>query len=405
MRKGLKRLKGGITAVPGVKAAGVHCGIKKKGGDLALIFCERDATAAGVFTSNQVQAAPVRFSRQQIRTGKIRAIVANSGNANACTGAQGYRDACKMAEVTAACLGVSPSRVLVASTGVIGKRLPMRRIVSAIPSLVKALRGNGGGDAGRAIMTTDTRPKLAALRWEVGGYPVSLGGIAKGSGMISPRMATMLCFLATDAYARRGVLQKILREAVEKSFNRITVDGDTSTNDCVFLLATGEKRVAPEIDEKTPFGALFKEALLAVCLDLAKMIVQDGEGATKLLEVNVQGAPSAAQAKAVGLAIANSPLVKTALFGEDPNWGRILAAAGNAGVPFNPDRVDLSIGKFSLVRRGEPLPPAQEAKVRKLMRKRNISMRIHLHRGSGEAVVWASDLSPEYVRINAAYRS
>lgn len=405
MIKGLKRLNGGVTAVPGVKAAGIHCGIKKKGLDLALILCERDATAAGVFTSNQVQAAPVRFSRQQIHSGKIRAIVANSGNANACTGLQGDRDARKMAEATASNLGIAAERVLVASTGVIGKRLPMKCILTATPSLVKELRRNGGKKAAEAIMTTDSWPKLSALRWESAGDSVTIGGIAKGSGMIRPQMATMLCFLATDAYARPAVLQKILRETVENSFNRITVDGDTSTNDCVFLLATGEKGDAPEIAERNSFGRQFKEALLEVCLDLAKMIVRDGEGATKFLEVNVRGTPSDAEAKMVGMAIANSPLVKTALFGEDPNWGRILAAAGNAGVRFNPDRVDLSIGKFYLIRQGEPLPPSQEAKAQKLMRNRNIEVHIHLHHGSGEAVVWASDLSTEYVRINASYRS
>ena len=398
-------LPGGITAVPGILAAGMAAGIKKGDvPDLALIVSEREATIAGVFTLNQVVAAPLLVDRQRIRRGKGRAILANSGNANACTGRQGYADAIKMAALAAKALRLRPEDIFVASTGVIGKPLPMERIEAAVPVLAGRLRRDGGEDAARAIMTTDTTVKTAAASDTIGGRTITLGGIAKGSGMIHPNMATMLAFLATDAAVPRALLQRGLRQATDRSFNRIPVDGDTSTNDLVLCLANGvagNRSIASGSADARRFQAL----LDYVCLDLAKKIAWDGEGATKFVELRVTRARTTEEAVRVAVAIATSSLVKTAWFGQDANWGRIMAAIGRAGVRIVPDRIALTYGDVPVVRRGTGLGPAAEERANTVLKGREFALTVDLGLGRAEATVWTTDLSPEYVKINASYRS
>src|SRR5713226_2035217 len=348
-------LTGGITAVPGMLAAGMAAGIKKGDVlDLALIVSEREATAAGVFTLNKVVAAPIILDRQRLRRGKGQAILVNSGNANACTGPQGYADAVQAAALTAKALRFRPENVFVASTGVIGKPLPMERIEAAIPMLASQLRRDGGEDAARAIMTTDTTVKMVVATDTLGGRTITVGGIAKGSGMIHPNMATMLAFLATDAVIPHAVLQRGLRQAADRSFNRIPVDGDTSTNDMVLCLANGvtaNRPIKPGSADARRFQALLEH----VCLDLAKKIDWDGEGATKLVELSVKGARTEHDALLVANTIATSSLVKTAWFGEDANWGRIMAAIGRSGARIIEDRIAIRFGHVPIVRRGTGL--------------------------------------------------
>jgi len=398
-------LPGGITAVPGILAAGMAAGIKKGDvPDLALIVSEREATIAGVFTLNQVVAAPLLVDRQRIRRGKGRAILANSGNANACTGRQGYADAIKMAALAAKALRLRPEDIFVASTGVIGKPLPMERIEAAVPVLAGRLRRDGGEDAARAIMTTDTTVKTAAASDTIGGRTITLGGIAKGSGMIHPNMATMLAFLATDAAVPRALLQRGLRQATDRSFNRIPVDGDTSTNDLVLCLANGvggNRSIASGSADARRFQAL----LDYVCLDLAKKIAWDGEGATKFVELRVTRARTTEEAVRVAVAIATSSLVKTAWFGQDANWGRIMAAIGRAGVRIVPDRIALTYGDVPVVRRGTGLGPAAEEQANTVLKGREFALTVDLGLGPAAATVWTTDLSPEYVKINASYRT
>jgi glutamate N-acetyltransferase/amino-acid N-acetyltransferase len=398
-------LKGGITAVPGMLAAGIGAGIKKGDVlDLALIVSEREATVAGVFTLNKVVAAPVILDRQRVRRGKGRAILVNSGNANACTGRQGYADAVKVAALAGKALRLRSEDVFVASTGVIGKLLPMERIEAAIPVLASRLRRDGGEDAARAIMTTDTTVKMAAASATIGGRMITLGGIAKGSGMIHPNMATMLAFLATDAVVPRAILQRGLRQAADRSFNRIPVDGDTSTNDMVLCLANGvagNRPVASGSADTRRFQALLDH----VCLDLAKKIAWDGEGATKCVELRVTRARTTSEAVRIAVAIATSSLVKTAWFGEDANWGRIMAAIGRAGVRIAPARIAITYGDVPVVRRGTGLGPAAEEQANSVLKGRTFTLTVDLGIGHAEAMVWTTDLSPEYVKINASYRS
>jgi len=398
-------LTGGITAVPGMLAAGMAAGIKKGDVlDLALIVSERDATVAGVFTLNKVVAAPVLLDRQRLRRGRGRAILVNSGNANACTGRQGYADAVKVAALTAKALRLRPEDVFIASTGVIGKPLPMERIEAAIPVLASRLRRDGGEDAARAIMTTDTTVKMAAASDTIGGRMITLGGIAKGSGMIHPNMATMLAFLATDAVVPRALLQRGLRQAADRSFNRIPVDGDTSTNDMVLCLANGaagNRSAASGSADARRFQALLDH----VCLDLAKKIAWDGEGATKCVELRVTRARTTSEAVRIAVAIATSSLVKTAWFGEDANWGRIMAAIGRAGVRIAPARIAITYGDVPVVRRGTGLGPAAEEQANSVLKGRTFTLTVDLGIGHAEAMVWTTDLSPEYVKINASYRS
>ena len=340
----MKEISGGITAPKGFSASGIYAGIKRnKRPDLAIIYSERDAVAAGVFTTNKVKAAPVILTQRQIRKGLARAIVVNSGNANACTGKQGMADAKEMVELTANALSVNKGLVCVASTGVIGEPLPMEKIRPAINLAAEGLSVDGGKAAATAIMTTDTFSKEVAVRAKINGRMVTVGGIAKGSGMIYPRMATMLAFITTDALIEQGTLSGIFKKAVGSSFNKITVDGDTSTNDMVICLANGmagNKSAAGRDLEK------FKEMLEHVCAVLSRMIVKDGEGATKLVEIRVKGAKNIKDAEKTGVSVANSNLVKTALFACDPNWGRIMAAIGYAGAHVSSDDISISFDKI-----------------------------------------------------------
>jgi len=398
-------LTGGITAVPGMLAAGMAAGIKKGDvHDLALIASEREATAAGVFTLNKVVAAPVILDRQRLRRGKGRAILINSGNANACTGRQGYADAVKVAVLTAQALRLRPEDVFVASTGVIGKPLPMERIEAAIPVLARQLRRDGGEDAARAIMTTDTTVKMVVATDTIGGRTITVGGIAKGSGMIHPDMATMLAFLATDAAVPRAILQRGLRQAADRSFNRIPVDGDTSTNDMVLCLANGVAGNRP-VASGSADARRFQALLDYVCLDLAKKIAWDGEGATKFVALRVKRASTTRAAVRVAVAIATSSLVKTAWFGEDANWGRIMAAIGRAGVQIAPDRIAIMYGDVPVVHRGTGLGLAAEEQANTVLKGREFALTVDLGIGHAEVTVWTTDLSPEYVKINASYRS
>ena len=401
----MKLVEGGITAVPGIFAAGISAGIKKTAiPDLALIVSERDAAIAGVLTRNKVAAAPVLLARQRLRGGRARAILANSGNANACTGRQGMADAREMAALAAELLGCPADHVFVGSTGVIGQPLPMDRIRAALPPLVSQMTRQGGQDAARAIMTTDTTIKMAAATESIAGRQVTLGGIAKGSGMIHPDMATMLAYLATDAHISRAMLQRTLRIAMAQSFNRIPVDGDTSTNDMVLCLANGMAG-NQSFSQAGSDGRRFQGLLNTVCQDLAKMIARDGEGATKFVELRITGARTEADALRVANTVATSSLVKTAWFGQDSNWGRIMAAIGRAGVKIRENRIAISYGDIPVVRRGIGLGQGAEEQANAVLRQREFTLTVHLGQGRAAATVWTSDLTLDYVKINASYRS
>jgi glutamate N-acetyltransferase/amino-acid N-acetyltransferase len=396
-------LAGGITSPRGFVASGVHCGIKASRKDLALLACERPATAAAVFTTNRVKAAPVLLSQDRIRSGRARAIVVASGNANACTGPQGLADAREMAALVAAELGVPDDDVLVASTGVIGIPLPMEAIRRGIPAAVRALRRDGGDDAAQAILTTDAFPKTAAAQVEVGGTVVTVGGMAKGAGMIHPRLATTLGFLTTDAAVTAPALQRALREAAERSFNRISVDGDTSTNDSLFCLASGLAG-NPTIGEAGEGLEVLQAALTAVAQELARMVVRDGEGTGRVGVLVVRGARSADDARRVADAVMTSPLVKTALAGGEPNWGRIVAAVGRSGAEVDPDRIDVWIAGHQ-VARGGAAAGADLAVVAAQMRRPEVEIVVDLHLGDGAWSGWFADLTEAYVRTNAGYLS
>ncbi len=401
----LSGIPGGLSAVKGVRAAGVACGLKRSGTpDLALVMSERPATVAATFTTNRVQAAPIQVSRRNLRGGKFSAILLNSGNANACTGPRGLRDAETMVRETARVLKRPTDQVFVASTGVIGRPLNMAAIRAGIVQAVRQLDPKGGRAAAQAILTTDTMLKEAAVRFTVGGRQVNIGGMAKGSGMIAPRMATMLAVLATDARVAAGPLQQALSKAVNGSFNCITVDGDTSTNDMVLCFATGASGT-PGIFPGSAAWRAFQVGLEQVCLHLARMIARDGEGATKLVEVRVLGARTPAEARLAAEAVANSPLVKTTLFGEDINWGRVMAALGRSGARFDPTRVDLWVDDLAVVRGGMGLGVGAEALANRRMRRREFALVTNLHAGRAASRLWTTDLSEAYVRINAGYRS
>ncbi len=403
MKYWLEKIEGGITAVPGVEAAGVHCGLKKNGEkDLALLYCPQPAVAAGVFTSNRFKAPPLKVTENHIEN-LVRAVVINSGNANACTGLRGENDALATAGETAARLALAKEEVLVASTGVIGSYLPLEKMFAGIQEAVEALSDQGGSDAAQAIMTTDTISKQVAYRFQVeGGGSFVIGGMAKGSGMICPDMATMLAFLATDAGIEKTSLQKALQECVNYSFNAITVDGDTSTNDMVLLLSTGSGNL--DITEGSMFWEPFKEALMQVCSELAYMIVADGEGTTKVLRLTIKGAVDYKSGKKLAYSVLNSPLVKTAFFGEDANWGRIVTALGYSNVDFDPEKVDISLGHVQVAARGEAVA-FDESEAKAALMKAEIPIEINMHMGTEEITFWGSDLSYEYISINGAYRS
>ncbi len=400
---------GSATSPLGFQAGVVTCGLKESGTpDLALLLSERDCTAAGVFTRNQVVAAPVILDRETLAANndKIRGVLANAGIANACTGQPGLEAAHETQQAAAAATGLKARQFLLLSTGVIGVPLPVKKIKVGIGEAVKALSVGGGPDAARAIMTTDTRPKHLALRLELPGGEVTLGGMAKGAGMIHPNMATMLALITTDAAIPPDRLQALLGKAVESSFNRITIDGDTSTNDTVLLLANGASGVGLEGDDALE---TFSDGLNFLCAELAKSIVRDGEGVTRFVAIRVSGARDVGQAHLVASTIATSPLVKTALAGGDPNWGRILAAAGRAGVAFDQNRIALWVGnpyqkQLQLVSNGTPTHYAEE-EAGAIFTRPEIDIHLDLAQGQAEATVWTGDLTHEYVTINADYRT
>jgi glutamate N-acetyltransferase / amino-acid N-acetyltransferase len=394
---------GGVTTPLGFRASGVSAGIKANGGfDLALLVSAAPAAAAAVFNPNKALAAPILVSREHLTRGNhtSRAIVVNSGCANACTGDEGIEAARQTTAETARLVGCPVEHVLVASTGVIGVSLPLEKIRRGLPAAMTALGAGGGADAARAIMTTDPFPKEAAATIHLGAKAINIGGMAKGSGMIEPMMATMLGFVTTDADVPAALLDRALREAVDDTFNAITVDGECSTNDCVMLLANGASGVA--VTEAT--YDLFARALKAVCLKLALGIVRGGEGATKLVTVNVTGAASNADARRAAKAIANSPLVKTAIHGGDPNWGRLIAVAGRAGVAFDLSRAAVSIGTTVLFKDGRPHDEAAP-QAAAYLKGPDIFVSVDLGSGLSSSTVWTCDLSADYVRINADYRT
>ncbi|MFH0810694.1 MAG: bifunctional glutamate N-acetyltransferase/amino-acid acetyltransferase ArgJ [Pseudomonadota bacterium] len=393
-----------LSGITGFQVAAVSCGLKKissGAADLGLIFCPEGAVCAGIFTRNRVKAAPVVISSRRARGGRCRAVLVNAGNANACTGRDGETAAMSTGRSLATVLGVPEEEILLASTGVIGRQLPISRMISSMPALRERL-GPADRDGllavARAIMTTDTFPKVAWRTSEQDGFGVA--GVAKGAGMIAPDMATMLAFIITDAALDAPALQTCLERAARTTFNRVTVDGDTSTNDTLLALASGKG---------SPLGGAalerFREALHGVCRDLARMIARDGEGATRLVEVHLKGARTPQEALAAARAVANSPLVKTAIFGRDANWGRIMAALGRSGAGFDPARVAISFGAVPVVKDGLTLGGEAEAAAAREMEAEEIVLSIDLGAGKAEETVWTCDLTPEYIHINADYRT
>jgi glutamate N-acetyltransferase/amino-acid N-acetyltransferase len=396
-------VEGGVTAAQGYLASGVAAGIKKKGLDLAVVFSSQPASAAGVFTLNQVQAAPVVLSKDNLKIsrGRARGVLINSGCANACTGERGMHDAALSVQCLASHLNVDPSQILVASTGVIGSFLPMPRLLKGIAAAVSALNSKGGTAAMRAIMTTDTREKSFAIEGRIAGKTVRIGGMAKGAGMIHPNMATMLSVITTDVQLPTRELSRLLRRSADRSFNCLTVDGDTSTNDTVLLIANGASGATASDHRALSF---FEKGLTAICEKLAKSIASDGEGATKFVEILVRGAADFEAARKVAKSIANSSLVKTAIYGEELNWGRILCAVGYSEVTFDPQKIALSLNGIPVFRGGSPVA-ATRARAERAMKNHDLQIEVVLDGGRSEARVWTCDLSRKYVDINASYIS
>ena len=378
--------------------------------DIGIIYSELPCITAAVFTNNKIVAAPIKFSRNILKNGTASAVIVNSGNANACTGDEGYKDTETMAKLTAGCLKIKPTEVLVASTGIIGHRLQMDKIRSGITSASQSMNNHlsSGANVAKAIMTTDLCVKESAVEVKTKEFSFTIGGIAKGSGMISPDMATMLSFITTDAKISRDYLNTCLRKSVNKSFNRITVDGHTSTNDMVAIMANGARTESKELSGKSDIR-LFQEALDWVTLDLAKKIVKDGEGASKFVQIDVSGAKTVKDAEKIARAIAESPLVKTAINGEDPNWGRIVSAAGYAGAHLEEECLNLFINEMLIVKNGSPVSELSIAdlsfqkKLHDEMKKKEITLRLDIGLGSGKCTMWTCDFSHEYVTINAEY--
>ncbi|QSF44725.1 bifunctional ornithine acetyltransferase/N-acetylglutamate synthase [Paenibacillus tianjinensis] len=398
---------GSITAPKGFTSGGLHCGLKKtERNDLAAILCEVPATAAAVYTTNVFQAAPLKVTRESLANGTLQAVIVNSGNANACTGDQGEADAYEMRAAAASALGVNEQDVAVASTGVIGELLKMDRVRSGIAGLPEKLDGGASGaeEFCQAILTTDLVKKECCVKVLVGGEEVTIAGAAKGSGMIHPNMATMLGFMTTDAVIEGEDLLRLLRTATNTTFNMITVDGDTSTNDMLVTMASGlagnEKltRLHPDWDA-------FAAAFTHVCQHLAKAIARDGEGATKLIEVQISGAVHDEAAAAIAKTVVGSSLVKSAIFGADANWGRIIAAVGRAGVPVSPEKVDISLGGIEVLRQSRPVAFDEEKALHYLQKTDTVLITVILSDGDGKATAWGCDLTYDYVRINAAYRT
>jgi len=393
----------GVIMCPGFKAAGVASGLKKNfQKDFGLIYSRVPANVAGVFTKNRVKAAPVLLDMELIKSGVCQAVIVNSGNANCCTGEQGMRDARTMASLAASELGISNDLVLVASTGVIGEPLPIEKIKTAIPDLVRSLQPEGIPDLARSIMTTDTVPKMVSAQGVVEGKTFTVTGVAKGAGMIRPDMATMLCFVCTDVGAAPEILKETLVKAADLSFNRITIDGDTSTNDTVLVMANG---MSGAVIRSLADKKIFQKVLNEIFLDLAKQLIRDGEGVTKLVEIMVRGAVSDSDARKVADTVAHSPLVKTSFFGEDANWGRIVAAVGRAGAKVDPDKIDIYFDDVQLVKAGMNCGKAVEAEATKVLCKPGFVVTIDLNMGRGSGLVYTCDFSVDYVRINADYRS
>ena len=399
-----KNAAAGVTFPKGFKAAGVKAGIKKSGNlDLALIYTEKEAAVAGVFTKNAVAAAPVIVSREVVKGGKAHAIVANAGCANACTGETGLANARKMAALAAAEVGCASDEVLVGSTGIIGVNLPMDKLEAGIKAAAVELSEDGSKNAGNAIITTDTYSKACSCEVEIGGQAVRFGAIAKGSGMIQPNMATMLCYITTDANISSQLMQKALSEIVEVSFNMISVDGDMSTNDTVLVLANGASGAA-EITDGSPEYDKFYATLKEICQELSKRIAADGEGATKFLTINVSGTKTFEDAKTVAMSIAKSPLVKTAFFGEDPNWGRVICAVGYAGIPMVPEKTVIKFGGVPVYANGLGAE-FNEDDIHKVMAEHDIVIDVEMGMGDAKATVWSCDFSYEYVKINGEYHT
>jgi len=404
-------LEGGVTTVPGFLASGIRAGIKRRGLDVMVLACEGGPVpAAGAFTTNLVKGAPIVVTLEHIKKGKLSAVVANSGSANAYTGKRGLRDARRMARLTARLLKQHPNTVAVASTGLIGSHLPMHKIEAGIKAAVGELSNSREAslNAAKAIMTTDTVPKEIAVRVDLeDGTPVTIAGIAKGAGMIHPRMktATILAFIVTDAVATSGALRMALQNSIDKSFNMITVDGDMSTSDTVLVLANGRAKNQPITARR--MDKMFQAGLDYVLTELARMIAKDGEGSTHLIEVRVKNARNVEDARQAALAVANSNLVKAAIFGRDPNWGRIIAALGYSGASFNPAKVSLEFvsdrGHVDLIDRGKSKPKRAINRARDIMRSKEIEIHIDLGAGKASATAWGCDLTYDYVRINSKY--
>lgn len=401
----MKQIDGGITAVPGVRAAGVHAGIKATDvKDVALIVTDVPATAAGVFTKNSVTAAPVLLCRQHLSDATAQAVIVNSGNANACTGKVGMANAQRMASLTGEQLSIDANLVLVSSTGVIGQQLPMDKITNGIQLAAGALSAESGHAAAEAIMTTDTHPKSAAVEVEINGAPVRIGGIAKGSGMIAPNMATMLSYLTTNARINAETLQAALNRVVDATYNLLTVDTDRSTNDTVLILATGGAGNADIVETEGENYETFCAGLQFVCTELVKMLARDGEGATKLVEVVVTHARNRGDAEKAARAVAESPLVKTAIFANDANWGRIMMAIGKSGAEFDPYQVNVWLADYQLVKNGMDAG-YDEDKATALFAQDPVRITIDLGAGDAEITMWTCDYSYDYIRINADYRT
>ncbi|MDO8552811.1 MAG: bifunctional glutamate N-acetyltransferase/amino-acid acetyltransferase ArgJ [bacterium] len=405
----MKIISGGVTAPKGFKANGLYCGIKKsKNNDLALIYSEVPCAAAGVFTANKVHASCVEINQEHLKDGKAQAIIANSGNANCMTGKSGFENSRRMASVAARALGLKDSDVCVASTGVIGHSLPIEKISDAVPALAKGLSSGGSKNAARGIMTTDTTMKEVAVEFMIGTSRVRMGAIAKGAGMIHPQMelskhATMLCFVTTDAAIAPKALRESLDAATQKSFNMITIDGDMSTNDMVLVLGNGKaqnKTIAPNSKE----AGVFAEALESILLRLAQMMVRDAEGATKFVTVRVNNAKSSEDARIAARAVASSTLVKCALFGSDPNWGRIAAAVGHSGASVDPWKIKIFLGKFLVSKDGGAVVNKPGVLDREL-KKKDIAITLDLGLGSHSATAYTCDLSTNYVKLNSAYHT
>lgn len=397
-----------ITGVKGIKCWGLHSGVKSMRRDLAMIYSEVPAAAAATFTQNDVVAEPIKISREHVKDGKIQAIVINSGNANACTGEQGYQGARAMADTAAGALEIEPNLILVASTGLIGEPFPTQLVTDGILEMVPKLTSDSraGSFAANAILTTDTFAKEGFLEFELGGEKINMGGIAKGSGMIHPNMATMLAFVVSDAHIESAVLKKAIQKAVDRSFNMITVDGDTSTNDMVAVLSNGLAG-NPVIDsEDHPDYPFFYEKLEEMLIHLAKLIVSDGEGASKFIEYQVAGAQNEERARKLVRSISGSSLVKTAMFGRDPNWGRIVCAAGNAAIGFDYEKADLFLGnkknQVQVLEKGKPAEIDRNY-LKRLLRDSHIVMQLHVNEGQSNATGWGTDLTTDYVMFNSVY--